>query len=378
MRKLLLIGVLVGVLLLATAAYVAAQDTPTPPAPDPNSDNPVVRGEYLVRIGFGCSECHAAPNSDGSLPQDLATADLTGGVKFTLPFGTVYASNLTLVHDWSTDDLTKAIRYGVDDEDIAMFPVMPFPLYESMSDQDMSDIVAYLQSQQPTGDEPPESDITDPSITSDMFRYPGTIDLTTPRPAPDATDPVARGSYLANEASCMHCHGQYDPKTFQVVPYPDGLPWGYQAPSLLPFHMSTVYSSPDQIKTALTTGVRPDGSQLASTMPWQLIAMWPSEDVDAIIAWIGSLPNPDASQNPNPSAAAPTPEAATATPAAPQLDGATLVQQRCTVCHSINRIESAHKDEAGWTATVDRMIGYGAQLNDQEKAAVIAYLVATY
>jgi mono/diheme cytochrome c family protein len=109
-----------------------------------------------------------------------------------------------------------------------------------------------------------------------------------------------------------------------------------------------------------------------------LISMWPSADVDAIIAWIGSLPNPDASQNPNPSAAAPTPEAATATPAAPQLDGATLVQQRCTVCHSINRIESAHKDEAGWTATVDRMIGYGAQLNDQEKAAVIAYLVATY
>jgi mono/diheme cytochrome c family protein len=371
MRKLLFVGVVVGLLLLTTAAYVAAQDSQTPTPPNPKSDNPIERGEYLVRIGFGCAECHAAPNSDGSVPQDLATADLTGGIKFTLPFGTVYASNLTLVHDWSTDDLVRAIRYGVDDEDIAMFPVMPYPLYMSMSDQDMSDIVAYLQSLQPTGDEPPESEITDPSITSDMFKYPGTIDITTARPAPDPTDPVARGSYLANEASCMHCHGQYDAATYQVVPYPDGLPWGYIAPSLLPFHMSTVYASPDQIKTVLTTGTRPDGSQLASTMPWKEIAMWPSEDIDAIVAWIGSLPNSDPSQNPNPSAMTATPEAA-------QLDGAALVQQRCTTCHGISRIQRSHKDQAGWTSTVDRMISYGAQLNDQEKAAVIAYLVANY
>ena len=106
--------------------------------------------------------------------------------------------------------------------------------------------------------------------------------------------------------------------------------------------------------------------------------MWPSGDVDAIVAWIGSLPNPDPSQNPNPSAMTATPEPATATPETAQLDGATLVQQRCTTCHSITRIQRAHKDEAGWTSTVDRMIGYGAQLNDQEKAAVIAYLVANY
>jgi hypothetical protein len=31
-----------------------------------------------------------------------------------------------------------------------------------------------------------------------------------------------------------------------------------------------------------------------------------------------------------------------------------------------------------WTATVDRMIGKGAKLNDAEKDAVITYLAETY
>ncbi len=56
------------------------------------------------------------------------------------------------------------------------------------------------------------------------------------------------------------------------------------------------------------------------------------------------------------------------------LDGAALVAERCTVCHTAERIDRASKDEADWTATVDRMIGYGAQLNSAEREAVIAYL----
>jgi hypothetical protein len=38
----------------------------------------------------------------------------------------------------------------------------------------------------------------------------------------------------------------------------------------------------------------------------------------------------------------------------------------------------ADKDEDGWTTTVDRMIGKGAQLSDDERAAVIAYLTDTH
>jgi len=61
-----------------------------------------------------------------------------------------------------------------------------------------------------------------------------------------------------------------------------------------------------------------------------------------------------------------------------ELDGNALVDERCTVCHDRGRIDSKDKDEAGWTATVDRMIGNGAQLNDDERQAVIDYLVETH
>ena len=60
------------------------------------------------------------------------------------------------------------------------------------------------------------------------------------------------------------------------------------------------------------------------------------------------------------------------------LDGDALINERCTVCHTRERIDAQDKDEAGWTATVDQMIANGAQLNEEERAAVIEYLVETH
>jgi hypothetical protein len=53
-----------------------------------------------------------------------------------------------------------------------------------------------------------------------------------------------------------------------------------------------------------------------------------------------------------------------------------LIKERCTVCHNTDRIYAAKHDEAGWTATIDRMIGKGAKLNVAERQAVITTLVA--
>ena len=65
-------------------------------------------------------------------------------------------------------------------------------------------------------------------------------------------------------------------------------------------------------------------------------------------------------------------------PVTTTLDGETLVNERCTTCHTADRIVQADKDEAGWTATVDRMIGNGAQLSEEERTVLIEYLTATY
>ena len=60
------------------------------------------------------------------------------------------------------------------------------------------------------------------------------------------------------------------------------------------------------------------------------------------------------------------------------LDGQTLMQQRCSVCHSLDRVTTAHKSLDQWTVSVQRMIAHGAQLNAQEEQTLVAYLAATY
>jgi cytochrome c5 len=65
---------------------------------------------------------------------------------------------------------------------------------------------------------------------------------------------------------------------------------------------------------------------------------------------------------------------AAAAPPATAIDANALIDERCTVCHSRERIDAATKDVAGWTATVDRMIGNGAQLTPEEREALIQFL----
>jgi mono/diheme cytochrome c family protein len=62
----------------------------------------------------------------------------------------------------------------------------------------------------------------------------------------------------------------------------------------------------------------------------------------------------------------------------PADDGATLLQSRCSSCHSPNRVKNAAMTHAQWDQTVTRMIDRGAQLTDAEKAALVDYLAAKY
>ncbi len=76
------------------------------------------------------------------------------------------------------------------------------------------------------------------------------------------------------------------------------------------------------------------------------------------------------SSTPAPTKASPT--------SASSLDGAALVQERCTACHPISRVEGARFSAADWKTVVDTMIARGAQLSPQEEIAVVSYLAANY
>lgn len=57
-------------------------------------------------------------------------------------------------------------------------------------------------------------------------------------------------------------------------------------------------------------------------------------------------------------------------------DAAALIEERCSGCHGLDKVEAAEMDEAGWIETVDRMIDHGAELNETERELVIAELSA--
>jgi len=59
-------------------------------------------------------------------------------------------------------------------------------------------------------------------------------------------------------------------------------------------------------------------------------------------------------------------------------DGQTLLETRCTTCHTVDKATSEGGNANQWTRIVNDMISKGAQLTDAEKAVLIDYLAATY
>ena len=50
----------------------------------------------------------------------------------------------------------------------------------------------------------------------------------------------------------------------------------------------------------------------------------------------------------------------------------------CTKCHSITNITGQHKDKDGWTATITKMVGYGATGSDEDFQAILDYVTKNY
>jgi len=75
-----------------------------------------------------------------------------------------------------------------------------------------------------------------------------------------------------------------------------------------------------------------------------------------------------------------TAEAAEVVAELPEVDfasaktGWALMQEKCTICHTIDVVDAARLDWAGWEKAVNHMVENGAQLADTEKTAVLEYL----
>ena len=244
----------------------------------------VERGRYLAAIGI-CESCHTPQDAQGV---SLKGMELAGGHRV----GGILASNITPdmetgIGAWTDQQISDAIRNGKRANGETVRPPMGVFFYRNMSDPDVAAIIAYLRSI--------------PAVRNRVER----IESRSPAPvlapvlsvsAPDRNDRLAYGKYLGETiAHCYQCH----------TPRQNGLPdqaklgaggntytarGGGQvtAPNITQANLAAW--TDDQVKAAITKGVRPDGSHLAAVMDFDRYERFSAGDLDALVAYMRSVP----------------------------------------------------------------------------------------
>ncbi len=70
-----------------------------------------------------------------------------------------------------------------------------------------------------------------------------------------------------------------------------------------------------------------------------------------------------------------TPETQVTITVEPILEMDALIREKLAGHHDIERVYRGVKTREEWIATLDRMIGYGAQITEEEKLLIVDYLV---
>ncbi len=245
-------------------------------------------GEIVFWAG-GCAACHATAD----MPLRLG-----GGKALKTPFGAISPPNISPdpengIGKWTAPQFARAIFEGVDDGGDHLYPVFPYPSYRHMSVADVRDLWAFLRTLPPVkGDAPPPA-----------FRFPFNIRraigvwkrLYLPRVAPPdsvaASSDAAYGRYLVEGAGhCGECHtprdflgGPIRSRALSGAPMPDGKG---KSGNITPAGLS--HWSEDDIETALSTGITPDGDSLSGQMADVVrdLGHLPKADIAAIARYL--------------------------------------------------------------------------------------------
>jgi len=186
---------------VALADYQAGDPTGVPASLAKAS--PVERGEYLARAA-DCVVCHTAK---GGQP-------FAGGFAFSLPFGTLYSTNITPdketgIGNYSDQDFLNAVRRGVRKDGAHLYPAMSYTSYTYMTDADVLAIKAYLSSLAPVRATPPENTLGFPFNQRWAMGLWSVVFSPNTRFKPHAARSPEwnRGAYLAEAlAHCGECH----------------------------------------------------------------------------------------------------------------------------------------------------------------------------
>ncbi len=237
------------------------------------------RGQHLVESRLGCNGCHGQ--------------DYGGGVIIDVPMvGYWAAPNLTsgpgsVTNGFSAHDWDLAVRHGI--RHTGQSSSMPSSEFTRLSDHELSDVIAFLQSR------PPVDRLIAPVRIGPVFMFvtsldpnalPAfTIDHQKPHPAEPPAEAVTLefGDHLAQ--TCRGCHQQNlaggkiqgDPNmpiVANLTPDATGLKGWTEA---------------DFIRS-MREGKRPDGTAISEFMPWKAYAGMNDTELKAIWLYLQSLP----------------------------------------------------------------------------------------
>lgn len=260
-----------------------------------SDDGAIARGAYLAAAA-GCDNCHTDGKNGG--------APYAGGRALATEFGTISAPNITPdvatgIGGWSTVDFIRAMRWGIAPDGTHYVPAFPYPYFGRLTDADLADLKAYLDSLPPVSHQ-----VAGPGSLALFARARTAVGLAIAAnfrrstALPSDGSPVARGAYLV--ATVGHCGDCHTPLTWFGAPDADrflaGSPggfWGKKAPDITPDPKKGIGKwSEDDILYLLKEGGTPDGDFVGASMA-EIVrntARLTDDDRRAIAAYLKTVP----------------------------------------------------------------------------------------
>jgi mono/diheme cytochrome c family protein len=263
----------------------------------------IERGNYLANHVAVCINCHSTRNFDYYSGPIVHGTEGMGGMEFAEEIGTLYPSNITpaALGNWTDGEILRAMTTGVNKDGDPLFPMMPYPIYRELAEEDAHAIVAYLRTLPPVPNAMPKSKLTFPmNLIARTIPQPYT-----PQPKPSPADTLAYGKYLSTIAGCQFCHTPTDDQG-QPLPNMDfaggmefKFPWGsmVRTANITP-EQDTGIGAWDKAyfvgrfkEYADSTGkhiaVAKDDDN--TVMPWTMYAGMAEEDLSAIYSYLRTV-----------------------------------------------------------------------------------------
>lgn len=257
----------------------------------------VGRGAVVFHAG-GCYSCHTDVKNGGE--------PLAGGRALDTPFGIFYSPNITPdaetgIGGWSEADLARALREGIAPDGSHYFPVFPYTSFTGMSDRDVRDLKAYIDSRPAVRQPNRPHDVSPPFGWRFLMAPWKWLFFESERFAPDPqrSESWNRGAYLATAlAHCGECHtprnalGALDTSLWYAGTK-DG-PEGELAPNITPHGATGIgrWSEGDLVYL-LKSGFKPDFDNVQGLMEEAIENSYKhlsDDDLKAIAEYVLSLP----------------------------------------------------------------------------------------